>query len=224
LIEVIPADGNKTFKEFLHFPFKLYRRDSLWVPPLLTDIKKRFSPENPFFKHAEVAPFIAKNNGETVGRITAIYNEAHISFTGEKAGFFGFFDCIDNMKTANALFNRVIQWLKAKGMILLRGPMNFSSNDEWGLLIEGHDSPPMLMMPYNYPYFQTLLDNCGFTKAKDLYAYIIDVPETLPEKTFRVAAIAAKQNLKVRPIDLSSFDSEMKIFKGIYNSAWEKTI
>lgn len=222
MIEVLPADDKKTFKEFLHFPFKLYPKNSLWVPPLLKDIKEQFSSKNPFFKHAEAVPFIAKINGETVGRITAIYNEAHVNFSGEKAGFFGFFDCIDEASVAMTLIEKVKQWHREKGMLLLRGPMNFSSNEEWGLLVEGYDSPPMLMMPYNFTYYQTLLEGCGLTKAKDLFAYIIDVPETLPEKTFRVARIAEKQGIKIRPMNLKSFQNEMLIFKSIYNSAWEK--
>jgi GNAT superfamily N-acetyltransferase len=222
LIQVLPADDKKTFKEFLHFPFKLYDKNSLWVPPLIRDVKGQFSTKNPFFKHAEVMPFIAKINEDTAGRIVAIYNETHINFYGEKAGFFGYFDCINENAVAQALIEEVKAWLRGKGMSLLRGPMNFSSNEEWGLLIEGFDKSPMIMMPYNFPYYQRLFDECGFTKAKDLFAYIIDVPETLPEKTYRVAHIAEKQKVKVRPIDVKSFEGEMAIFKNIYNSAWEK--
>jgi GNAT superfamily N-acetyltransferase len=222
LIEVVPVDNKKTFKEFLNFPFKLYAKNSFWVPPLIIDVKEQFSSKNPFFKHAEVAPFIAKLNGDIVGRIAAIYNEAHIKFHGEKTGFFGFLDCIDKKEVALALMERASQWLRDKGMSLIRGPMNFSTNEECGLLIEGFDAPPMLMMPYNFPYYQTLLEGFGLRKAKDLFAYIIDVPEKLPEKAYRVAGIAEKQGIKVRPFNMKSFKSEMTLFKSVYNSAWEK--
>lgn len=222
MIEVLPADNKKTFKEFLRLPFKLYAKNPLWVPPLLRDIKEQFSAQNPFFKHAEVAPFIAKLNGDTVGRIAAIYNEAHINFYGEKAGFFGFFDCLDENAVAQALLEKVKVWLGEKGMSLLRGPMNFSSNEEWGLLIEGFDKPPMIMMPYNFPYYQKLFERCGFMKAKDLFAYIIDAPEILSEKVFRVARVAEKHGINVRSINTKSFEKEMSVFKSIYNSAWEK--
>ncbi len=222
MIEILPADNKNSFKEFLYLPFKLYGNDPLWVPPLLKDIKAQFSQQNPFFRHAEVAPFIAKINGNTVGRITAIYNEAHINFHGEKAGFFGFLECVNDPAVIQALIEKVKEWLERRGMILLKGPMNFSINEECGLLIEGYDSSPMLMMPYNPPYYSALLEQCGFTKAKDLFAYIIDVPESLPEKVFRVAGIVEKQGVKVRPISLKSFKQEMTIFKSIYNSAWEK--
>lgn len=222
MIEILPADNKKIFKEFLNFPFKLYPKNSPWVPPLLKDIQEQFSPQNPFFKHAEVMPFIAKINGDTVGRIAAIYNEAHISFHEEKTGFFGFFDCVNKDEVAHALIEKAAQWLRGKGMALLRGPVNFSTNEECGLLIEGFDSPPMLMMPYNFSYYQTLLENCGLKKAKDLFAYILNIPDRLPEKTYRVARILEKQKIKVRPINLKSFDKEMTVFKKLYNSAWEK--
>lgn len=222
MIEILPADNKKTFKEFLHFPFKLYGKDPLWVPPLLKDIKEQFSPQNPFFKHAEIMPFIAKINGDTVGRIVAIYNEAHTKFHEENVGFFGYFDCTDENAVAHVLIEKVKSWLREKGITLLRGPMNFSSNEEWGTLIEGFEKPPMVMMPYNFSYYQKLFEACGLTKAKDLFAYIIDTPETLPEKTFRVGSIAEKHGIKVRPIDIKSFENEIALFKSVYNSAWEK--
>jgi GNAT superfamily N-acetyltransferase len=222
LIEVVPVEDKKTFKKFFTFPFKIYPHHSPWVPPLVSDLKKQFSHRNPFFQHAEVAPFIATLNGEIAGRIVAIYNEAHINFHGEKTGFFGFFDCIDEIAIARALLDRAKQWLNDKGMSHIRGPMNFSSNEEWGLLVEGYDKPPMLMMPYNFPYYKTLLEACGMRKAKDLYAYIIDVPEKLPEKAYRVAHLGEKQGIHVRPLAKASFHEELSLFKNIYNSAWEK--
>jgi len=222
LIEILPADNKKNFKEFLNFPFKLYSNDPYWVPPLISDIKKQFSARNPFFRHAEVMPFIARRNNETVGRITAIYNRMHIDFHNEKAGFFGYFDCIDEDAVAGCLIGKTKEWLAEKGMTVMRGPMNFSINEECGLLIEGFDSSPMIMMPYNFPYYQKLLEGCGLSKAKDLYAYTADVMDTFPEKVYRVSKVAEKQGIKIRPINLKSFDSEMRIFKRIYDSAWGK--
>jgi GNAT superfamily N-acetyltransferase len=222
LIEILPAYDKKHFKEFLNFPFRLYSGDPLWVPPLKSDIREHFSAGNPFFRHAEVMPFIARNNNETVGRIAAIYNRLHVDSHNEKAGFFGYFDCIDESAVARLLIDKVKQWLNEKGMTILRGPMNFSVHEECGLLIEGFDKPPMIMMPYNFEYYQKLLERSGLSKAKDLYAYITDVMATFPEKVYRVARIAGKQGIKIRPIKLKSLDEEMKIFKGIYDSAWEK--
>jgi len=222
LIEILPADNKKTFKEFIKFPFKLYSKDPLWVPPLISDIKKQFSPRNPFFKHAEVMPFIAKSNGETAGRIAAIYNRLHVDFHKEQAGFFGYFECVDDNAVAAGLLKKAGQWLNEKGMTVMRGPINFSMNEECGLLIEGFDQSPMIMMPYNFPFYQELFEGFGLTKAKDLYAYISGVMDTFPEKVYRVAKMAEKQRIKARPINMKSFDNEMKIFKSIYDSAWEK--
>ncbi|MBI5196421.1 MAG: N-acetyltransferase [Nitrospirae bacterium] len=222
MIEILPADNKKTFKEFLEFPYNLYSNSSCWVPPLLNDVKNQFSPKNPFLKHAEVAPFIARVKGKTTGRIAAVYNEAHINFHGENAGFFGFFDCIRNSQVAGALIDRAAEWHKKKGMEILRGPFNFSTNEECGLLIDGYESPPKLMMPYNFPYYRALFEDCGFAKAKDFFAYTLEVPERLPEKIYRVAGIIEKNKITVRPINLKSFDKEMAVFKNIYNSAWEK--
>jgi len=222
LIEILPANDKKTFREFIKFPFRLYSGDPFWVAPLLSDIKNQFSHKNPFFRHAEVMPFIARMNRETVGRITAICNQAHVDFHGEKAGFFGSFDCIEEITVARLLIDGARKWLGEKGMEVMRGPMNFSVNEECGLLIEGFDSSPMVMMPYNFPYYQKLLEKCGLSKAKDLYAYITDVMATFPEKFYRVSAVANKQGMTARPVNMEFFDDEMRIFKGIYDSAWEK--
>lgn len=222
LIEVIPADSRRTFNEFLSLPFRLYANNPLWVPPLIKEVKEQFSQKNPFFRHAEIMPFIVRADGETIGRIVAIHNEAHFNFTGERAGFFGFFECIDDLSVCRLLIENVKKWLKEKGLHIMRGPMNFSTNEECGLLIEGFDEPPMIMTPYNPPYYQRLLEGCGLRKAKDLFAYIIDVPDTLPEKTYRVAEVARNHNIRVRHVDMKSFRNELNIFKKIYNSAWQR--
>ena len=222
MIEIFPADNSQSFKEFINLPFKLYNGHPFWVPPLIKDVKGQFSSKNPFFNHAEVMPFIAKLNGETVGRVTAIHNQAHVDFHCEKTGFFGFFDCINDDDVAKALVDQVKGWVKSKGMNIIRGPMNFSSNEEWGMLIDGFDDPPMVMMPYQFPYYRELFEHCGLEKARDLYAYTADVPEILPEKVYRVAEIAKKRGIRVRPVNTRKFNDEMKIFINIYNSAWEK--
>lgn len=222
MIEILPASGKENFKEFVNFPFRLYSSDPLWIPPLKSDIKEHFSSGNPFFRHAEVMPFIAKRNHETVGRIAAIYNRLHIDSHNEKAGFFGYFDCIDDDAVARLLVEKTKQWLGERDITILRGPMNFSVHEECGLLIEGFDEPPMIMMPYNFAYYQKLLEKSGMSKAKDLYAYITDVMATFPEKVYRVADIAGKQGIKIRPINPKLLDEEMKIFKKLYDSAWER--
>jgi len=222
MIEVTEATNRRSFNEFLRFPFDLYKGNPYWSPPLLSDIKEQFSQKNPFFRHAEIAPFVAKLGEKTVGRIVAIHNEAHINFSGELSGFFGFFECIDDPLVCKVLIDNAKAWLRKRGLHIIRGPMNFSINEECGLLIEGFDSPPMVMTPYNPPYYKSLLEGYGFKKAKDLYAYIINVPDRLPDKTYRVAEIAQRHNINVRHVNMDSFRDEVEIFKRIYNSAWER--
>jgi GNAT superfamily N-acetyltransferase len=222
MIEVIEVKTRQDLNDFIRLPFILYAQDPFYVPPLIKEMQTHYSRKNPFFHHASVQYFLAKRYGKLEGRIVSIINQRHIEYHDEKAGFFGFFESSDNMDVAAALLNKVSDELRRRGMEIVRGPMNFTTNEECGLLIEGFDSPPMLMMPYNPPYYNDLMEKCDMKKAKDLYAYIINTPEDLPKKIHRVADIAAKSGIRVRPIDKKKFVSEMHIFKDVYNSAWAK--
>ncbi|MDA8340573.1 MAG: hypothetical protein M0Z70_14845, partial [Nitrospiraceae bacterium] len=200
----------------------LYKNDNLYVPQLTWDMKGHFSDKNPFLKHADVKFFLAVKDGNIAGRIASIINPQHIRLHKEKAGFFGFFECINDREISDALLNKVRDELKGQGMDIMRGPMNFSTNEECGFLTEGFDSPPMLMMPYNLPYYNDLMTAFGMSKSKDLHAYIYDMQEELPEKVLRVAALAERKGITVRTIDKKNFMADMKIFQNVYNSAWEK--
>ncbi len=221
-MEIINAGSKSELNEFIKFPFSLYSKDPLYVSPLIRELREQFSHKNPFFNHAKVSFFIARKNGKCAGRISSIINQRHIEFQNEKAGFFGFFECIEDTEVSSALLDRVSEELKAGGMEIIRGPMNFSTNEECGFLFQGFDEPPMLMTPYNMPYYTNLMEDYGLQKTKDLHAYIIDVKDSLPEKILRVAAIAEKRGITVRPVDRKNFEFEMKVFKEIYNSAWEE--
>ena len=222
MTEVIEVKSRKDLDDFITLPFALYSQDALYVPPLISEMRKQFSGKNPFSHHATVRFFLAKKNGKLQGRIVSIINQRHIEFHNEKAGFFGFFESPDDYEVVSALIERVSEVLKKEGMNIIRGPMNFSTNEECGFLIEGFNSPPMLMTPYNPPYYNSLMEKCGMTKSKDLYAYILDMPGELPMKIHRVAEIAAKSGICIRPVDKKKFGSEMNIFKEVYNSAWGK--
>lgn len=212
----------KDLADFINLPFRLYREDPLYVSPLIKELKEQFSDKNPFLKHAVVKYFIAKNSSGCIGRIASILNQRHIEFQSEKAGFFGFFECIDDHAVSAALLSAVSGELRRQGMEIIRGPMNFSTNEECGFLMEGFDTLPMLMTPYNPPYYNALMDGFGMSKAKDLYAFIYDVRDRLPEKVLRVAELADKRGIKVRPIKKNQFTTEMQAFKEVYNSAWVK--
>jgi GNAT superfamily N-acetyltransferase len=221
-IEVFEVQSKKDLNDFIKLPYSLYSKDPFFVPPLIKEMKSQFSIENPFFEHAIVKYFIARKDKDIVGRITSIINKRHNEFHNENAGFFGFFESVNDLDVASALLDKVSDNLRREGMDILRGPMNFSTNEECGFLFEGFNTYPMLMTPYNPAYYNELMERYGMTKSKDLYAYIYNVAEELPEKVDRVAHIAEKSGIRVRPLNKKVFDYEMNIFKDVYNSAWEK--
>jgi hypothetical protein len=222
MIEVVEVRSGKDLNDFIRLSFTLYANDPFYVPQLTREVKKHLSDKNPFFDHAAVRYFLARENDTIVGRVAAIVNRRHIEFHHEKAGFFGFFESINTPEVARALLDAVSCVLRKEGMEILRGPMNFSTNEECGFLAEGFGQPPILMTPYTHAYYNDLMKQCGLSKAKDLYAYILNTPEELPQKINRVAEIALKSGIRVRPIDMKHFHRDMQIFKVVYNSAWEK--
>lgn len=221
-MEIREVKTKTELRNFIGFPSVLYKKDLFYIPQLKRDVKEQLTEKNPFFKHAEVKYFLAIREGEIAGRIASVINQRHNDFHNEEVGFFGFFESVNDPDVSGKLLDTVMHELKLKGMKAMRGPMNFSTNEECGFLIEGFDSSPMLMTPYNPPYYHDLMETYGMEKAKDLYAYIYDVQETPPGKVSRVAAIAERRGLRVRPIDKKKFLEEMLVFKEVYHSAWEK--
>jgi GNAT superfamily N-acetyltransferase len=221
---VLPTETKRDLLEFIKFPWEVYKDDPNWVPPLLVERKVFFDKKkNPFFQHADVIFYLAKRNGKTVGRITGIVNYKHIETHQEKVGFFGFFECIKEYEVAKLLLDSVRQWLKSKGMEIMRGPANYSSNEEWGFLTEGFDSPPVIMMTYNPPYYLEFMESYGMVKAKDLYAYYIDKNRLPPERVNKMAELIKKrENITIRAINMKDFPGEVARIKQIYNAAWSK--
>ncbi len=215
----------KEIKAFIKFAWKIYKGDPYWVPPLIFDKMRLFDRENhPFYKHASAEFFIAEKDGEMVGRIAAIKNDLHNQVHEDKAGFWGFFECINDQNVANLLFDATKEWLKKNDCDEMLGPANPSSNEEYGMLLEGFDDEPRLMMTYNPQYYLDLCDNYGFTKAKDLYAYKLENQKVVgSEKLRRVAEIAQKRSgLKVYSMNVKEFKKELDKVKFVYNKAWEK--
>jgi len=212
---------------FIDLPYRLHARDPLWVPPLRRDVALLLSREkNPFFEHAEAEYFLAERDGEVVGRIAAISNRLHNETHGDRVGFFGFFECVDDQSVADALFATAADWCRGKGHDVLRGPASFSVNDECGLLVDGFDTPPTIMMPHNPRYYVSLLERAGFVKAKDLLVYegggygrYKPVPERLARGT---ELIRQRMGITLRPLDMKRFDAEVELIKELYNAAWEK--
>lgn len=218
------AHGTSAFEAFVRLPWSIYRGDSDWVPPLLSDFRKLFDVrEHPFHLHSEVQPFVARRGARVVGRIAAIWNRNHQSFHQEPVGFFGFFECEDDPDAARALFSAVEAWLGARGLRVLRGPASFSSNEEWGLLIDGWNGPPRVMMPYNPRRYAALLETCGLAKARDLVAYTF-TGTGVPDRLRRGTDIVAKRNpdVRIRTLDMKRFGSELTIVRTLYNRCWER--
>ena len=222
-VKVKQVEGKRDLKEFIRLPWSIYRDDPYWVPPLISETKKNFDKNrNPYFDHSEAAFFIVEKNGKPVGRIIAHIDNLYISFQQEKVGFFGFFECTNDYDCAKALFDAASEWLSKRGMPLIRGPFNFSTNSEVGLLVDGFEDSPVVMMTYNPRYYVDLVERYGFVKAKDIYAYIIDTPE-IPERLENIMSkLANRAEFKIRRIDMKKLKSEIKLVKEIYNSAWEK--
>ena len=229
-LQIVPVTSRRELRDLIMFPFALYRDDPYWVPPLIGERMGHYDPDhNPFFQHAEVQFFRALRGGRTVGTIAAIADDVHPQVWNEPVGFFGVFEVIEDYEASASLFSAAREWLAHRGREIMRGPTNLNINDEYGLLVDGFDGMPVIMMPYNPPYYQTFMERHGFAKAKDLYAYKVDLArygpnlENLPERVSRVARIARERyHVSMRHIDLRCLQEEMELIKPIHRQAWSQ--
>ncbi|UCE67439.1 MAG: N-acetyltransferase [Candidatus Zixiibacteriota bacterium] len=223
-IDIIEVQNRSDLNKFIKLPLRLYRNEKYYVPHLISERKAFFDRDkNPFFEHARAKYFLAIKKGKAVGRIAGIVNDLHNDFHDEKAGFFGFLDCIDDPDTAGSLLRAAGDYVRGEGMELIRGPMNFSTNDEVGLLIEGFDYLPTFMMPYNPPYYIPLYERLGLKKARDLIAFYLDDSNPISERWLKIVEkMRARSRIKTRTIRMNEFQSELEIIRTIYNSAWSK--
>ena len=222
-VSVKKVETKKELNDFIKFPWKIYKGNKYWVPPLLMEQKTLLDKvKNPFFKDAEAEYFLAYKNNELVGRIAAIKNDVHLKYHNDDCGHFGFFECIDEQEVADALFNTAKNWLKEKNLKIMRGPANPSSNDIYGMLIDGFNDSPRLLMPYNPEYYIKLCENYGMKKAKDLFAWKIEKEKIIAsEKLKRGQQIVRdRYKLKISQLDMKNFAKELEKFKYVYNKAW----
>jgi GNAT superfamily N-acetyltransferase len=221
---VTPASSSRDMDAFIRFPLRHYREDPFFVPHLVYERKKFFSPSNPIFLFTEVVYFLARDEkGEVVGRVTAHINERHNAHAGEKTGFFGFFECVDDQAAASALMTAAEDALRARGMKVIRGPFNFSTNEECGFLVQGFDRPPSLMMPYTKPYYPEAMARLGYRGAKDLLAYEYDSEGNIPEHLVRFSGrIRERNQIVIRPINMQRFVEDVETIFGLYNEAWSR--
>lgn len=222
-LTIKPATTRREKQQFLELPWQINRGDPNWIPPLRQNQAEMVGyTRHPFYNDAEGQTFLAFHDDRPVGRIMAILNHAHNRFQKENRGFFGFFESIDDQKVAAGLFQAVRDWFGTRGIAAIRGPMNPSMNYECGLLIEGFDTPPFFMMTHNLPYYQRLIESCGFDKAEDMFAFYgrIEMLQKLDSKlAFVVEECSRRFDIKLRRMDRRRFASEVRLFLEIYNQA-----
>lgn len=224
LVRELP-DGD-SLREFIELPWRINAKDPAWVPPLRMTVAAALDRrKHPFHRHADVAYLVAERGGVVVGRVAAIANHLHNRFHEDRTGFFGLFECEDDPDSARALIAAAETWLRARGMDRIRGPVNFSTNEEIaspGVLIDGFDTPPAVMMSHNPAYYAGLMEAAGLDKAKDLYAFWFGDPQ-LPARLDRsLDRILSHADATIRPLSLKRFRQEVDVIKEIYNSAWSK--
>ncbi len=224
MIEIKRVETKRELRKFLMLPFTIYKGDKNWVPPLISEMEETLdTKKNPFFLHAERELFLAKKEGEVVGRIAGIIDDNYNKYHKAEIGYFGFFEAIQDYEVAILLFDKVKGWLKEKGMKRMVGPANPALYDECGFLLEGFELPPMIKMSYNPPYYSEFCERYGMKKAKDLFAYSIRTDSPVPEKLKRVLDyLKGKRNIKVRRMDIRGIKKELEIIKEIYNDAWSE--
>lgn len=221
-VTFISTDSEK--QEFIRFPYSHYENDKYWVAPLLMEQKKLLNPKkNPFFDNAEIALFNAEHNGKPAGRIAAIIDHRYNDFHNTQTGFFGFFDCIERESTAELLFKVAEDWLRDKGMKDVLGPSNPSMMDEVGILVEGFDKYPSILMPYHKPYYDSLIKSAGYEKSMDLLTYLVTQDSVDRERADRAMQIVKKRlpGIHIRKINLKKMKDEVKIIRKLFNAAWK---
>ncbi len=213
--------GRAVLSDFLDVVDDIYAADPHYVRPLDMDVTDRLDEKkNPFFDHGEAAAWVAYRSGRPCGRITASVDHGHLERHGDDVGFFGFFDTIDDGELARALLGRAATWLRGRGIKGIRGPLSLSINEESGCQVDGFDSPPMIMMPHHLPYQGGLIEQAGFQKAKDLYAWRYDIGRVPPRAQKAHDQILSMPEVTVRPMDVDRLQEDVDAMLKVYNDAW----
>ncbi len=228
---VQPVTTRRQRKQFLELPWQIYAGDPNWIPPLRGNQAELVGyatnwfdqpKSHPFYQAADVQTFLALRDDRPCGRIAAIVNEAYNRANDDPRGFFGFFESIDDQQVANGLLDAAYQWVQERGFDVMRGPCNPSVNYEWGLLVEGFDTPPFFMMTYNPPYYSRLLEDYGLRKSQDMYAFWghVDMLTSLDKKLAFISEAARERfHVDVRPLDKRRFRADVEIFLDIFNQS-----
>jgi GNAT superfamily N-acetyltransferase len=224
-VSVRPVTTRSGRKRFIDFPYAFYQDYPHWVPPLRQDVKKTLNTrKNAFFDHGAIQLFLAEDaSGSVVGRIAGIVNGMHLQKYDDGVGFFGFFECVEDATVAGALFDAAGTWLREQGLTGMRGPANPSLNDTAGLLVDGFNSDPSILMPYNPPYYEDLFVTHGFERAMTMWAYYVHKKYVQTDKLRRGAQLVKRRTpgLALRTLDMDRFEEEARTILDIYNDAWE---
>jgi GNAT superfamily N-acetyltransferase len=223
-VEISEVSSRRERDAFIRFPWKIYVDDPAWVPPLIIERKEFLNRKrHPFFRHGDAALFLARKNGEIVGRIMASDDPNYNALHQSNVGCFGLFECINDRDVAAALFERAASWLRKKGRTEIMGPIDYSTNYVCALLIDGFQFPPTILTSHNPPYYRDLIESCGFTKAKDWYAWWFDDPRNAVMQLRRLATrVHRRWPVTIRPANLKNIRDESRRLREIYNQAWEK--
>jgi GNAT superfamily N-acetyltransferase len=228
MIKIVPVNSKKELATFIDFPHALFAGDPNYVPELFIAQRDLLTPgKHPFHEHAKVQLFLAYNEGKLEGRIAAILNGNHNQFNNATDGFFGFYDVTDNVEVSDALLREAAAWVKEKGATTLIGPVNPSTNETCGVLIEGFGQPPVAMMTYNKPYYPRLLEHAGLHKKIDLFAWWIE-SNSYNDRSVRLqAALEQRLNrhgITIRPVNVKDFKNETAKLREVYNAAWDSNL
>ena len=223
-IEISEASSRRDRDAFIRFQWRIYPNDPVWVPPLIIERKTFLDRKrHPFYRHGDAALFLARQNGEIVGRIMASDDPNYNSLHQSNAGCFGLFECIDDRNVAAALFEAAVNWLRKKGRTEMMGPIDYSTNYVCGLLIDGFQFAPTILTAHNPPYYRELIEGCGFTKAKDWYAWWFADPAKAVTHLRRFAErVRRRWPVTIRSANLKNIREESRRLRQIYNQAWEK--
>jgi len=223
--------GDPRMREFARLPWRLYRGDPCWTPPLMMDLlgnrllgaKGILTAAHPYHREAEVTHFTARRDGRAVGRVSASVNRRFNDHYGSTIGFFGFFECERDPEAASALLEAAATWLRERGMTAMRGPGEYSNatHERQGVLIEGFEFPPTVELAHNPPYYADLIEGCGLGKVKDYVAYMIEFDAVPAERIERLAAaVRGRANIEIRCADMKHFREEVALIVRLYNEAW----
>jgi hypothetical protein len=219
-VEIRQSPIGSKIRDFLDVVDYIYRDDPSYVRPLDMDLKQRLGPKNPFFEHGEATIFTAYRNGWPVGRATAQIDREHLDRYKDDVGFFGFFDTVDDAEVAKALLDAAGRWLAERGMKKMRGPLSLNINEELGCLIDGFDTPPMIMMPHHRPYQGGLIEQAGLAKLKDLYAWKYVVGEVPKRAQKAHEDVLAMREVRTRSVDPKNLERDVRVVMDVFNDAW----